>query len=90
MSRCDEWESHELQVLYDLVNTVDWLKTAERLLTRRTSNAIQTRMSNLRAEAGIVPGIIGPRAIANSHARRDAASAASERLRQAIVALEAA
>jgi len=90
MIRKDEWTSGELQVIYDLVNTIDWFAIARKLLPGRSDNAIRTKMSNLRAEAGIVPGMIGPRAMSSRDAIRAAAKAGSERLQEAIRALEAA
>lgn len=84
MIRKDAWNERELQVIYDLVNELEWFDRARLLLPNRSENAIRTKMSHLRAEAGIVPGVIGPRAMANSRAQRAAVSAASERLRQAL------
>lgn len=88
MIRHDAWTGAELQVLYDLVNAVVWLDSALTLLPRRSKNAIQTAMSNLRAEAGIVPGVYGPRSMSTAKARRKSLSECSARLRDAI--LEAA
>lgn len=89
MTRKDAWTERELQVIYDLVNTVEWFDTARELLPSRTENAIRTKMSNLRAETGIVAGMIGPRAMSTREAQRDAARRASERLRQAMLGMAA-
>ena len=86
MIRKDAWDSGELQILYDLVNELEWFEQAQRLLSNRTENAIRTKMSHLRAEAGIVPGVIGPRAMSTYHAHRASVSAASMRLRDALKA----
>lgn len=89
MIRKDAWDSGELQILYDLVNELEWFPRARLALANRTENAIRTKMSNLRAEAGIVPGIIGPRAMFSAKAHRAAVSAASTRLREAMLGMAA-
>jgi len=65
MTRKDAWSEEELQVLYDFVNDADWFDQAKEWLPFRSENAIRTKMSNLRAEAGIVPKT-GPRAMGSS------------------------
>lgn len=86
MIRKDAWDDSELQIIYDLVNVLEWFPRARFLLPTRTENAIRTKMSNLRAESGIVPGIIGPRSMSTREAERVNARAGSERLRQAMLA----
>lgn len=88
--RHDAWTSGELQVIYDLVNELDWFGRARLLLPRRTDNAIRTKMSLLRMETGIIPGLIGQRAKSTASVEIERATIGSAKLLRAIRELEAA
>lgn len=85
--RADAWTDFELQVLYDVVNDVNWFEKA-RALIDRSDNAVRVKMSALRAEAGIIPGIRGPRAMSRPRVVRDDAAAGSRALLLAIAAAQ--
>lgn len=87
--RHDAWTDFELQVLYDHVNDLEWFESAAALLPRRTPNAIRTKMSLLRMEAGIIPRA-GPRARSRAAVRREDAETGSARLLSATLAMVAA
>ncbi len=88
-TRKDAWGEGELQVLYDLVNDLEWFDFAIEQLPGRSENAIRTKMSLLRREAGIIPYHRGAKAKSRLAVTADSAKAGSDRLRRAIEAATA-
>ena len=88
-ARRDEWTEYELQLLYEVVNDIEWFPKVAGVIDRSPA-AIRTKMSNLRCEAGIIPKQIGPRSKSRSAAQRDDVAVASARLRDAMVRLKTA
>lgn len=87
--RYDGWSDYELQCLYDAVNDIDWFPRVAPLLRQRSENAIRTKMSLLRREAGIAPRQSGPKARSTTAVTRDDAKTGSDRLLRAIEAAAA-
>lgn len=85
-ARADAWTDLELQYLYDVVNDPAWFGKVAPYIDR-SDNAIRARMSALRAEAGIIPGVRGPRARSRSSIRSDDAEQGSRALLTALVAM---
>ena len=83
------WADYELQCLYDLVNEVNWLGYAERLIRGRSTNAIRAKMSALRRDAGIIPTHVGPKARARPTLEYDSAKYGSEKLLNALLRMAA-
>ena len=88
VGRHDAWTDEELQLLYDVVNLIDWFDDIAAKIDR-TESAIRTKMSALRREAEIMPKMRGPRAKADAAAARDDLAAQNERYLAAIEAAAA-
>ncbi len=89
MTRKDAWEDWELQVLYDHCNDLDWYDFAREQLRNRSENAIRTKMSLLRSEAGIIPRQHGPKAKSRWAVTRDGAKDGSDALLNALMGMVA-
>lgn len=84
--RADAWTDLELQYLYDVVNDPAWFGKVAPYIDR-SENAIRARMSALRAEAGIIPGVRGPRSSSRAKVDSDQAEQGSSALLTALVAM---